>query len=530
MNRRGILAGTLAAAMLPGRMPNAATYPPSRVLRFVPQSDLSNMDPVWSANFVIRNAGLLVWDTLYGIDSQMRPQRQMVEHEEVSADGLTWTFTLRPGLLFHDGTPVRARDAVASLKRWAVRDTMGQRIASIQQSLSTLDDRRFRWTLQRPFTKMLFALAKSNTPCSFVFPERVAETDPFRMITDFTGSGPMRFMRDEWVIGSSAAFERFNDYVPRTEPASWMAGGKRINFDRIEWRTMPDPATAVNALSTGEVDWVEAPPPDLLPVLARNRAVRSGISNPMGTVTAIRLNHLQPPFNNPALRRALLMAVDQDDYTIAIAGSDPSMRKSMMSFFTPGSDLYTEEGSDLLKQPRNLEAARKAVMDAGYRGEPVVILSAQDIFNMRAASEVSADLFRKIGLNVELVATDFATIQVRRGNKNPASQGGWSVFSATHAGIDCINPAAYFGLRANGDRAWFGWPESPRVEAGIAAWFDAPDAEAEKAIARRINADAMQDVVFVPTGLFLNKQAWRSGLEGVVSAPMPVFWDVTKRT
>lgn len=532
MNCRGILTRTLAAgaaAVLPNRISRAAAYPSSRVLRFVPQSDLSNMDPVWSSNFVVRNAGLLVWDTLYGIDSRMRPQRQMVEHEEVSADGLNWTFTLRSGLVFHDGAPVRARDAVASLKRWSVRDTIGQRIAAIQQSLTALDDRSFRWTLQRPFAKMLIALAKSNMPCAFVFPERVAETDPFRMITDFTGSGPMRFMKDEWIIGSSAAFERFNDYVPRAEPASWMAGGKRINFDRIEWLVLSDSATAVNALSTGEVDWVEAPQPDLLPLLARNRAVRTGISNPMGTVTAIRLNHRQPPFDNPALRRALLMAVDQDDYTIAIAGDDPAMRKRMMSFFTPGSELYTEEGSDLLKQPRDLEAARKAVVDAGYRGEPVVVLSAQDIFNMRAASEVSAELFRKIGFNVELVATDFATIQVRRGNKGPVSQGGWSVISATHAGIDCANPAAYFGLRANGERAWFGWPDSPRVEAGIRDWFDAPDLEAEKAIARRINVDAMQEVVFVPTGLFLNKHAWRSGLEGIVSAPMPVFWDVTKR-
>ncbi|UFN47431.1 ABC transporter substrate-binding protein [Roseomonas sp. OT10] len=525
-----MLAGTAAAAaaMLQGKASRAATYPASRVLRFVPQSDLSNMDPVWSSNFVVRNAGLLVWDTLYGVDSEMRPQRQMVGHEEVSPDGLRWTFTLRPGLRFHDGAPVRAQDAVASLKRWAVRDTMGQRIASIQDSLAALDDRTFRWTLKRPFPKMLFALAKSNTPCTFVFPERVAQTDPFKMITEFVGSGPMRFVKDEWVIGSGAAFERFADYVPRDEPGSWMAGGKRIHFDRIEWRVLPDAATAANALMTGEVDWVESPQPDLLPLLAGNRAVRTGISNPLGTVTAIRLNHKQPPFDNPALRRALLMAIDQDDYTISIAGDDPAMRKRMMSFFTPDTPLYTEAGSDLLKRPRDLAAARKAIVDAGYKGEPLVLLSAQDIHNMRAASDVSAELFRQLGFNVELVATDFATIQVRRGNKGPVSQGGWSAFSATHSGIDCINPAAYFGLRANGDRAWFGWPDSARVEEDIRDWFDAPDLEAEKAIAQRINAHAMEDVVFVPTGLFLNKHAWRNGMDGIVSAPMPVFWDVRK--
>ena len=527
MRRRTLVTG--AAAALPSLIHTAQAQSSPRVLRFVPGSDLSNMDPVWSTSYNIRNAAFLVWDTLYGVDEQLRPQPQMVESEEVSADGRIWTFTLRPGLVFHDGEPVRARDAVASLKRWAVRDTMGQQIVAIQEELVALDERRFRWTLQRPFPKMLYALAKSNTPCSFVFPERIAQTDPFRLITEFVGSGPMRFLKDEWVIGSKAAFERFPGYVPRAEPASWMAGGKRIQFDRIEWLIMPDPSTAASALRTGEVDWVETPQPDLVPLLERSRGVATGIANPMGTVTAIRLNHRQPPFDNPAIRRALLMAIDQEDYTRAIVGDDPAMRKTMFGYFTPGSPLYTDEGGAILKRPRDLAAAREAIRQAGYKGEPVVLLAAQDIHVMKAASEVSAELFRQIGLNVDLVATDFATIATRRGNKGPPNQGGWSAFSATHAGTDCINPAAYLGLRANGERAWFGWPDSPKVEAGIRAWFDAPDLEAEKAVARQLNTDALEHVVFVPTGFFLNKQAWRTSLDGVVPGPLPSFWGVTKR-
>lgn len=288
MKRRSLLIGAAGAALaLPASLPPARAQSSSRVLRFVPVADLSNLDPVWATAYHIRNAAFLVWDTLYGVDNQLRPQRQLVESEEVSADGRVWTFTLRSGQVFHDGEPVRAKDAVASLKRWAVRDTMGQQIAAIQENLVALDDRRFRWTLQRPFPKMLYALAKSNTPCSFVFPERIAQTDPFRQIAEFVGSGPMRFLKDEWVQGAKAVFERVPGYVPRDEPSSWMAGGKRIHFDRIEWITMPDTATAAAALRTGEVDWVQSPQPDLVPLLERSRGVRTGIADPLGTVVTI---------------------------------------------------------------------------------------------------------------------------------------------------------------------------------------------------------------------------------------------------
>jgi peptide/nickel transport system substrate-binding protein len=201
----------------------------------------------------------------------------------------------------------------------------------------------------------------------------------------------------------------------------------------------------------------------------------------------------------------------------------------MNGYFTPDTPLYNEVGGEILKRPRDPAAAKAAILQAGYKNEPVVLLAVQDIFHMKAAAEVSGELFRQIGLNVQVVATDFATMASRRANKGPVSQGGWSAFSATHAGTDCINPASYIGLRSSGERAWFGWPDSPKVEAGIRAWFDAPDLDAEKVVARQINADALEHVVFAPTGFFLNKHAWRAELDGVVAAPVSVFWDVTKR-
>src|SRR5262252_6100444 len=252
----------------------------AQALRLVPHADLANFDPVWSGAYIARNAGLLVWDMLYGIDNTLTPRRQMVEAEEVSADGLTWTFRLRLGLRFHDGEPVLAKDAVASINRWAAREPMGQMIKAIENELVAIDDRTFRWALKKPYPKMRLALGKSGTPCCFVMPARIAATDPFRQIGEYVGSGPMRFVRNEWAPGAKAVFEKFAAYVPRQEPASWLAGGKNIVVDRIEWITIPDAATATGALQNGEVDWLELPVPDLLPILRKNRNVVTAISDP----------------------------------------------------------------------------------------------------------------------------------------------------------------------------------------------------------------------------------------------------------
>src|SRR6266571_5538743 len=227
----------------------------ARVLRFVPQADLANFDPIWNTQYVVRNAAALVWDTPYGVDDKLQPQRQMVEAEEVSADGLTWTFRLRQGLKFHDGERVLAKDVVASLARWEARDNMGLMIKAIEQELTAIDDRTFRWILKRPFSKLLVALGKVGTPSCFMMPARIAATDPFKPINDYVGSGPMKFVRSEWVPGAKAVFEKFADYLPRQEPNSWLAGGKQMSLERIEWIVMPDPATASSALQNGEIDW-----------------------------------------------------------------------------------------------------------------------------------------------------------------------------------------------------------------------------------------------------------------------------------
>ncbi len=523
MKRRQVLqaaAGVLAA-------PSLAAAQGGKVLRFVPQANLSSMDAVAGTQYVVRNAALLVWDTLYGVDANLVPQPQMCEGHEVDAAFKTWTFRLRPGLKFHDGAPVLSRDVIASLKRWMVRDTMGQQIAARLDALEAPDDRSFRFRLNRPFPKLLFAIGKSNAPVALIMPERIAKTDPFQVISEFVGSGPMKFNRGEWVPGVKAVFEKFAEYPVRPEAGEWLAGGKRIMFDRIEWVVM-DAATAGSALQNGEVDWWETPLPDLVPLLKRNRSIAVDIADPLGNIGSLRMNHLQPPFNDVRVRRALLMGLSQQDYMQAVVGDNPDLWRPLPSFFTPGTPVYTEEGGDILKGPRDIAGAKKLLAEAGQLGAKVTLIVATDVPITKAEGEVTQDLLTKLGFEVDYVATDWGTVGARRTKKDPPAKGGWNIFHTWHAGADCVNPAPYTALDAGGDKAWFGWPNSPEVEARISDWYVATDLPAEKKAMAAINRASFENVTYAPTGFFQMYQAWRSSVSGVVKAPFPVFWGVQK--
>jgi peptide/nickel transport system substrate-binding protein len=330
------------------------------------------------------------------------------------------------------------------------------------------------------------------------------------------------------VPGAKAVFEKFADYAPRDEPASWLAGGKRMLVDRVEWIVMPDPATSSAALQRGEVDWWEDPISDLVPLLRNHPDIRVDIADPLGNLGTFRMNWLYPPFSDARARRAILMAMSQADYMHAVVGEDDSMWKPMPGYFTPGTPLYNEDGGEILKGRRDLDAAKQLLAASGYAGEPVTCLIAQDLAINKAMGDVTADLLRRLGINVDYVAADWGTVGARRAQKTPPGHGGWHMFHSWHAGAGCVNPATYIGLRASGDHAWFGWPKDDKTEAEIAAWFDARTPDDEKAAARRINRAALDAVVYAPTGFFLTHTAWRKNVSGVVKGPLPFFWGVAK--
>jgi peptide/nickel transport system substrate-binding protein len=526
MLRRILLASAAAAAVLP--CPSLAQGSASRVLRFVPQSDLTVIDPVVTTAYVTRNHGLMVWDQLYGLDAGLRPQPQMVEGHTVEDDGRLWTFRLREGLRFHDGEPVRGRDCIASIRRWAQRDALGQALMARLDGMSAPDDRSFVIRLKRPYGAMLDTLSKLGPPALLIMPERLAATDPSQQITEVIGSGPFRWKADERVVGARVVYERNRDYVPRSDGAvSWTAGPKAVHFDRVEWTVMPDPGTAAAALASGEVDWWENPSNDLLPVLERNRGVTTQLATRLGTIGTGIFNQLHSPFDKAAVRRVVLEAMSQEDFMTAAAGADPSLWKAGIGVFTPGSPMATDAGLEVITRKRDLAASRRALREAGYKGERVVLMSPSDNPVLSALGEVCNDLLRRLGMEVDFVVSDWGTLVQRRASKEAPERGGWNIFNTTWAGLDMVNPAVMQVLRTNGAAGFFGWPDIPRITELREAWLDAPDVAEQKRIAAEVQQVAFREVPFLPTGQYFYKTAFRRDLSDIVEGQF-VFWNVKR--
>jgi peptide/nickel transport system substrate-binding protein len=499
-----------------------------KVLKFIPQADLRILDPITTTAYITRNHGYMVYDTLFATDARFQVQPQMVDQYTTSADKLTYTFTLRDGLKFHDGQPVRSADCIASIERWAKRDALGQKLAEATESWKAVDDKTFTLRLKRPFPLVLEALAKPSSNVPFIMPERIARTDPSTNITDPTGSGPFKFVKAEWVPGNKVVYVKNTDYVPRKEPPSWAAGGKVVKVDRVEWIYIPDSATAAAALNAGEVDWWEQMPPDLIPVLAKNREVKVENIDPLGSMGLLRFNFLYPPFNNPKMRQALLYAIDQNDYVLGIAG-DVKNGRTCYSYFTCGTPLASEVGAEPMKGKRDLEKAKALIKEAGYKGEKIVIIDATDQPIVHSQSLLTGELLRKLGLNVEVQAGDWGTLITRRSSKEPVDKGGWSIFHTWLVGPDLTNPAVNFAVRGSGDKAWFGWPTDAKLEELRDAWFAAGDAAASKKAADAVQAEAFSFVPYVPTAQFILPTAYRTNLSGLIIAPVTFMWNVEKK-
>jgi peptide/nickel transport system substrate-binding protein len=524
MLRRTFLAGLTGAVAAP-RIGLGADR---QVLRFVPQTDLTILDPIWTTAYVTRNHGYLVYDTLYGLDENFAARPQMVEGHTSENDGKLWQLTLRDGLKFHDGTPVLARDVIASITRWGKRDMFGQTVLDVADAIEAASDRVVQFRLKRPFPLLPQALGKSQTNMPCIMPERLALTDPAKQVTEVVGSGPYRFVASERVTGARVVYEKFDGYVPRQDRPSFTSGGKVAHIPRIEWTILPDQATAAAALAAGEVDWWEQATIDLQPMLRRDPNITVEILDRTGVIGDFRPNHLYPPFDNPAVRRAVLGAINQADCTAAVVGTDPALQRHPVGTFCPGTPLANDAGIEVLAGPRDYAKVKRDLNAAGYKGEKIVFLAAADLAAVNALCQVVADQLRKAGLEVDYQAVDWGTVQARRATKKPPAEGGWNLFVALAAGLDYFNPATHVPLRATGEKAWFGWPTAPKLEALRSAWFDAPDLDAQKAIAREIQLQAWQDVPYIPLGQYFQATAYRRTLGGIIQGGFPIFWNVNK--
>ena len=491
-------------------------------LRFVPQANLSTLDPVWTTASVVINHSLMIYDTLFALDSGGECRPQMCEGHEVSADELTWTFTLRDNLVFHDTTKILARDCVVSVFRWAARDPFGQQLMRVTHEMKALDDRRFVIHLKKPFRQMLYALGARYC---FIMPERIARTPASEQIKDTAGSGPFRFKNDEWVSGARAVYTRFDGYTPRQEAPDYFAGGKHVRFERVEWLVQPDASTAAAALRKGEVDWVELPLIDLTPMLRKTPGVVVKVNDPYGWLPVIAFNHLQPPFDNVKLRRAVLTAIDQSAFVEAIIGGEAGLGRLPAGYFTEGHPMATHAGLEVMEGEKGLTHARALVAESGYAGQPVVLIAPSDFPSILQLAQVTRALLQTLGLNVDYQVMDWGSLVTRRANQGPPDKGGWNVFNTLWGGLTVSNPGSAYPLRGSGRQGAIGWPTDERLEALREAWFDAPDLPARKALAEQIQLQALQTVPYVPLGQIYQPTAWRAEIRDIVPAHLPLFWN-----
>ena len=502
----------------------AGTASAETVLKVALHSDLKIIDPMWTTALISIHHGNMVFDTLFALDEKLEIKPQMVDKWEVSPDKLTWTFTLRDGLEFHDGTPVTAADCVASIKRWAVKDPMGQKLVANTADLSAADAKTIKLVLKQPYGLVLDALGKSN---AFMMPKRLADTDANTQITDAVGSGPFIFKKDEWKAGEKAVYVKNPKYKPRSEPASGLAGGKVVKVDRVEWLTLPDTSTQVNALINGEIDLVEIVPPDLLPLLAKEKGVKVVVLNTFGRQYAMRFNVLFKPFDNAKVRQAVLYALDQKEILEANVGN-PAYYKECKSLFPCGSPLESTKGWED-KVSGNVAKGKQLLAEAGYDGTPVVFLHQTDTSGHNNLATVAKAQLEKIGLKVDLQPMDWQTLVSRRAKKDPPDKGGWGAFFTSWGAVDILNPVVSAFLNASCDKGTFGWPCDEAIEKLRDAYAQETDPAKKKAIAEAVQLRVLEYPTHAILGQFTTPTAVRSNVNGLLPTTSLALWNIEKK-
>jgi peptide/nickel transport system substrate-binding protein len=528
ISRRRFAATSVAMAMTASTgLERARAQSAGKTLRAVPQAEPLVFDPHQSQANVTSVHAAMIYDTLFGWDANMVPQPQMVETWTKSDDKLLYTFTLRPGLAFHDGSPVTTRDVIASLKRMFIRDTQNQIFAGLIDSMAAVDDRSFTLRLKAPFNYVEFLLGGSNGIAGSIMREREALTDPFTSIKEIIGSGPFSFNKAEYRPGARLVYDRFNNYVPRKELPSGFSGGKVVKVDRVELQVIPDPSTAYAALQRGEVDFLDAPILDLLQTVSHDPDIVIGEVWPIETYAVLRFNSLHPPFDNIKARQAVAHAVKQTDYMSAAYG-DPKYWRECYAFWVCGSPNGTEVGSDAYRHP-DLEKARQLVRESGYAGEPVVLIGGSDIPAYQQMSLVTADLLKRIGMKVDMQLSDWGTASARRAKKDPPSKGGWNLFHTSANGAQLASPLTSPSTITTCDgKNFVGWPCDQTEEDMRIEYIRESDPAKQRALLEKMHTELWNYMPYVPLGQFKQPFAWRKNITDVMKTNTLVYWNIEK--
>ena len=514
----GLLAGAAADAVAQDK----------KTLRFIPHSGLRITDPIITTAFVSRNHGYMIYDTLFGVDDKMQVKPQMVEKYEISGDKLTYTFTLRDGLKFHNGAPVTSTDVIASLQRWGKADGMGQKLMSFTKELTAVNDKTFQLVLKEPYGLVLDSLGKPSSNVPFIMPKAMADTPHTQNVPDEIGSGPYRMIKAEFQPGVKVVYEKNPDYKPRSEAPSFTSGGKVVKVDRVEWITMSDPQTAMNAILKGEIDIWEQASYDLLPELKKSKDVEVKDFGPLGMNYMMRMNWLQPPLDNVKVRQAIMHAVYQEDYLAAQVG-DPEYYKVCPAMFGCSTPLKTDVGAVGDKKP-DLAKAKKMLAESGYKGEKIVIMAPTDLNSISQLPLVTTAALKAIGMNIDMQSMDWQTLVGRRAKMDPVDQGGWHIFHTAWGTADMLNPIANAGVRGLGKQGgFFGWTEDAEIEKLRDAYARETDPAKQKELAAAVQKRAYEMVTYIPLGEYFQPSAVRKNVTGMLPSPAYVLWNVEKK-
>jgi len=525
IHKSGLKALLAATAM--GVVVAASAAASAQTLKVVMHSDLKIIDPIWTTAYIVRNHGYLIYDTLFSMDEKLEVKPQMVDKWDVSADKLIYTFTLRDGLEWHDGTPVTTADIIPSIRRWGAKDSMGQKLMSFTKDIKAVDAKTFQLILNEPYGLVLMSLGKPSSNVPFMMPKRVAEGDPNTQLSEPIGSGPFIFKRDEWKPGEKVVYLKNPKYKPRTEAASGLSGGKVVKLDRVEWIAMADLQTAVNAISAGEIDMIEVPPHDLLPVLAKDRNVKLFSANPLGNQYTFRFNTLQKPFDDPKVRQAVTYAFNQKDFLDAVIG-DAKWYKECKAMFVCGSPLESTKGwEDRLSS--NYNKARQLLAEAKYDGTPIVLMQSTDLQVLTNLAPVAKSHLERAGFKVDMQSMDWQTLVARRTKKDPATAGGWHAFLTSWVSADILNPVMAGFFNSACDKAMFGWPCDEQIEKLRDQFSRETDPAKQKALAEATQVRASEYPTHIHLGQWYAPVAMRANIDGMLAAPVPTFWNITKK-
>lgn len=521
----------MASALAVGSGPVQAQTSVAReqVLRVVMNNELQSLDPIVTASFVTRTFGFMIWDTLLAVDSKGEIRPQMLESWQVSDDGLRYTFKLRPGLEWHDGTPVLAEDCVISLRRWGAKDGLGRQLMAAAADLAATGPDTFVLTLARPFSQVLEALSKPGSFVPFMMPARLAQVPATQPLTEFIGSGPFLFRPEEWRPGNRLVVRRNPRYRPRDEPADGLAGGKVVQVDRVDIISIGDAATRVAALQGGEADILERVPPDFIRPLQRNRNIVVKPNTGSGLIMGLlQVNHAQPPFDNPRIRHAMVQAIDQSEVMAGLGLPEDMSLRQCLTIYLCGTRYATEAGAEHMRAP-SLDRARQMLREAGYRNEPVVVLNPVDSPLINAITLVAADRLRQAGFNVDIRSTDWGSVVQLWTNRKPVSEGGWSLTGIIVTGFELENPLSNWTLTYNCVN-FPGWYCDEPLRDLARQFAEERNQDRRKTLAAQMQVRAHEAVTTVLLGQFAGAYAHRADLQGVLDPGFPVLWNIRRAT